>query len=158
VSSTTTLLRQLEAYVQEEIGAQGRIHTLLEAQSAALSSGVPARISESTRALDAETESAQRRGARRATLIAGLAQAWGLAASSLTLSSIVARTADEGERLARQRLELERAVLRVRKLTRRNNTIARFHQRLSADLLQAVLAPENDARVTDGGTLVDAEA
>jgi hypothetical protein len=158
VKDATTTLRQLEAYVQEEIGAQGRLLAALEAQDAALRSHEPERIAHATGALDAELEAQGNRAHKRRQLLESLASIWGVAASSLTLTSIAERAGDDGERLARQRHELERVTRRVQRLARRNTTIARFHQRLTADVLQALLVQDEGVQVSDGGALVDAEA
>jgi hypothetical protein len=158
MSSVTTLLRQLEANVQEETGAQRRLLELLGAQDMALRSHAALSISETTRALEAPLESAERRTNARRAILASLASAWNVSADALTLSSIATRAGEDGERLRRQRDELERVTRSVQKLARRNGTVARFHQRLTADVLQAVLASDADAPVADGGTLVDAEA
>ncbi|MCC7010969.1 MAG: flagellar export chaperone FlgN [Planctomycetes bacterium] len=161
MNQVTTALRQLEAYVQEEIGAQLRLLERLEAQDLALRSHDPLRIAHTTRALDTEIEGAQKRAQRRHTILAGLADVWGLASSSLSLSSVAERVGDDGddgERLERQKQELERISKRVQKLARRNTTVARFHQRLTSDVLQAVLVQDDGGNVHDGGALVDAEA
>ena len=158
MNQVITLLRQLEAYVQEEIGAQGRVLAALDRQGEALRSHEPVRILESTRALDLEIEAQARRSGRRAALIEGLATAWGVAPSSLTLGSIVQRIGDEGARLTRQRDELRRATGEVAKQSRRNGMVARFQHKIASDVLQAVLVPEGQGSLDEGGTLVDAEA
>jgi hypothetical protein len=157
MNQVITLLRQLEAYVQEEIGAQGRVLAALDQQGAALRSHEPARILESTKALDVEIEAQMRRSSRRTALIEGLAQAWGVAPSSLSLGSIVQRIGDEGARLARQRDDLKRAAGEVAKKSRRNGMVARFQHKIASDVLQAVLVPDGQGSLEEGGTLVDAE-
>lgn len=158
MSEYTTALRHLEAYVQEEIGAQSRLLTLLQAQEAALRSHSALELAAATASLDRELESTHDRARRRQTILESLARKWSVAASSLSLTSVVERVGDEGERLARQRGELERATRKVQRLARRNAVAANYHQRLTAEVLQAVLAPQSGGLVTDGGGLVDAEA
>jgi hypothetical protein len=158
MSTTTLLLRQLEAYVQEEIGGQSRLLALLETQQAALRARGTDELASATRALDAEIDSALRRGQRRRELVTALAKQWGVAEDVLTLSSIVRRTGDEGDRLSRQKEELERVSTEVQGLARRNGVAARFHQRLEGELLQAVLSPAGGAPLGEGGALVDAQA
>lgn len=158
MNTTVTLLRQLEAHVQEELGAQARLLALLETQERALRANVGDDVLAATQALDIEIEASARRGRRRDELLAGLAEAWGVAARTLTLSSVVRRAGEEGERLARQKLELERLASRTTRLARRNAMAARFHERLTQDVVRALLALKGDARVEDGGQLVDAEA
>lgn len=158
MSTTTTLLRQLEAYVQEEIGGQARLLALLEVQEAALRARRTDELASATRALDSELDAALGRGRRRREIVAALATQWGIAESALTLSSIVRRTGDEGDRLSRQKDELERVSLDVQRVARRAGVCARFLQRLEAELLQAVLSPPAGAPLHEGGALVDAEA
>jgi len=158
MTSTITLLRQLEALVQEEIGAQSRLQALLERQDEALRTHVPERMLSAAHALDGELAPSAQRAQRRVEIVAALARAWGIAPSALTLSSIVRRSGDEGERLARQKPELERIARGVQKLARRSAIAARYHQRLTAEVVQAVLVQADGVRVLDGGALVDAEA
>ena len=157
MNNVITLLRQLESYVQEEIGAQGRLLASLEAQDRALRAHDAARIAEATRALDGEIEASSKRAQRRQELVSSLAKLWSVAPSSLTLGSIAERVGDEGARLGRQRNELQSASAQVAKLGRRNGLVARFHQRLTAEVLQAVLVQADGAPLHEGGALVDAE-
>jgi hypothetical protein len=157
MSSLTTLLRQLEAYVQEEIGAQTRLVALLEAQERALRVHDAAELLDTTSAIDAELEGSAQRGRRRRELFASLAGLWMVAPSSLTLSSIALRAGPDAQRLERQKDDLDRAARRVQRLARRSGLVARFHQRLTADVLQALLAAGEEERVDCGGRLVDAE-
>ena len=153
-----TLLRQLEAHVQEEIGAQSRVLAALEAQGEALRSHESARIVAATSTLDAEIMAQARRTERRNELLSALAAAWSLPTGTLTLGSIVQRVGDEGRRLARQREELAATVGNVARQSRRNGLVARLHQRVTSEVLQAVLVESGDnAVLAEGGALVDAE-
>lgn len=158
MSSETTLLRQLEAYVQEELGAQGRLIGLLEAQERALLSHEHAQLEAAGTALQAEFLGAASRAKRRDELVGQLAKAWEVAASALSLSSIVRRFGADGERLRRQRLELERAVKRAQKLARRTAAAARMHSRLSNEIVRACLSASDGSDLHAGGSLVNAEA
>jgi hypothetical protein len=157
MSNTTTWLRQLEACLQEELGAQSRWLTLLEAQERALLSHERETILATSSALQAEFSGASGRTRRRDELVGRLAQTWGVAAASLTLASIVERAGAEGERLRRQRGELEKVSRRVQKLARRTGSAARLHSRLSNDIVRACLATSG-ADVESSGAMVNAEA
>ena len=158
MSSIPQLLRQLEAYVQEEIGAQGRTLVALAAQEEALRTGEPRRIAAATLGLEHELQSIPARLKRRTELLAGLARTWNVAADALTLSSVVERAAGEGERLGRQRTELRQLVAKVTRQTRRIAATARFHGRFTTEVLQALLAVDGAAPIEAGGVLIDAEA
>ncbi len=158
MNQVMTLLRQLEAHVQEEIGAQSRVLAALEAQGEALRSHESARIVTATAALDSEIAAQARRAERRNELLTSLATAWNLPAGTLTLGSIVQRVGDEGRRLARQRDELAETVGNVARQSRRNGLVARLHQRVTSEVLQAVLVESgSEAVLAEGGALVDAE-
>jgi hypothetical protein len=158
MNQVMTLLRQLEAHVQEEIGAQSRVFAALEAQGEALRSHESARIVAATSTLDAEIMAQARRTERRNELLSALAAAWSLPTGTLTLGSIVQRVGDEGRRLARQREELAATVGNVARQSRRNGLVARLHQRVTSEVLQAVLVESGDnAVLAEGGALVDAE-
>lgn len=152
--SATTLLRQLESYAQEELGAQIRALELLEAQERALIDGDASRIESATRALERDLQSVPARARRRDDALAQLARLWELAPKTLTLASVAERAGDEGERLRRQRAELRDVLAKVARLTRRNTLRARVHERLNADVLQTVLAVDPGSTL---GALIDAE-
>jgi hypothetical protein len=158
VNSVVILLKQLEAYVQEEIGAQGRTLALLGAQDEALRSGEPHKVAASTEALEREMRSAPSRARRRGELLAGFAALWNLAPHTLTLSSIVDRSGDQGERLGRQRDELRAVVAKISRQARRNSTAARFHERFASEVLHVLLAVDGSKSIEAGGVLVDAQA
>ncbi len=158
MSNTTTWLRQLEACLQEELGAQSRWLSLLEAQERALLSHERETILATSTALQAEFSGAAGRTRRRDELVARLASSWNVAPASLTLASIVERAGADGERLRRQRADLERLSGRVQKLARRTGSAARLHSRLSSDIVRACLASSGGADVDAGGAMVNAEA
>lgn len=151
-------LRQLEGCVQEEIGAQGRAAERLEAQAEALRSGDAERLLERSAELERELSSAPARAERRAALLRRLAQAWGVDARSLRLSSIVLRAGDEGRRLDKLRGELRLAAARTARATRRNALAARLHQRAWSEVLEGALCAAGPEGAPPGGRLVDAEA
>jgi hypothetical protein len=90
--------------------------------------------------------------------LTALANVWGVAPATLTLGSIVQRVGDEGRRLARQREDLQHAAGSVARQSQRNGLVARLHQRVTSQVLQAVLVDGGDgASLTEGGTLINAE-
>ncbi len=158
MSTSTTWLRQLEAYLQEEIGAQGRLIALLEEQERALLSHSRLAIESASHALQAQFAASSSRSRRREDLVARLAQSWGVAPQSLTLASIAERAGSDGERLARQRSELQRATRKAQRLARRTAAAARLHSRLSNEIVRACLGADTLSPKVDAGAVVDAEA
>ena len=158
MSSATTWLRQLESYVQEELGAQGRLIALLEDQERALLSHSRPAIEAASHALQAQFAASSARARRREELVTRLAQFWGVAPQSLTLASIAERAAGDGERLARQRTDLQRATRMAQRLARRTAAAARPHSRLSSEIVRACLGSDVLAPKVEAGNVVDAEA
>lgn len=158
MSSATTWLRQLEAYVQEELGAQGRLIALLEDQERALLSHSRPAIESASHALQAQFAASSTRSRRREELVSRIAQVWGVAPQTLTLASIAERAAADGERLARQRAELQRATRKAQRLARRTAAAARLHSRLSNEIVRACLGADALSPRVEAGTVVDAEA
>ena len=154
----STLLRHLEAYVQEEIGAQGRTLALLDAQQEAVSSSDPAAIARSTSAIEGELRVVAARARRRDELLKGFARLWQIDVRSLTFASLIERAGPQAERLRRQRHDLRTAAGRVARRARVVGSAARVHQRLTADIIETVLSDEASDTVGSGGVLVDAEA
>lgn len=157
----TLHLRQLEACVQEELGAQGRALAGLEVQAAALRAGDPARIAASTREVELELGSARVRGQRREHAVRALGGIWSVDPGLLTLASIAERAAEQGARLGRLRSDLRRAAAAVARQVRRNALLARLHQRAWSEVLDGALAAAagSSARSDEsGGRLVDAQA
>ena len=157
MSDVRALLRQLEGCLQEEIGAQARACECLQAQEADLRSGDAQALDASSRALEVELSSAPARGARRALLIAKLAGAWRVDARSLTLGSIVQRSAGEGTRLKRLRDELRQVTAGMARQMRRNALAARLHQRAWSEILEGAIGAMAGDEALRGGHLVDAE-
>lgn len=152
------LLRQLEAGVQEEIGAQARAAERLEEQAAALRSGDPAALVARTGELERELAAAPARAERRAALMRLLAGAWAVDSRSLRLSSVALRAGDEGRRLEKLRGELRLAAARTARALRRNALAARAHQRAWSEILEGALCASAGDGAPAGGRLVDAEA
>ena len=153
-----TLMRHLEAYVQEEIGAQSRTIALLESQELAVGESDHAKLRKANLAIDAELRSATERTRRRALLLEGFGKLWKLDPSTLSLSSLIERVGNGAERLQRQRGELRDVTALVARKARRIGSAARAHQRLTVEILETVLEDAEGAGLEAGGALVNAEA
>lgn len=153
----STLMRHLEAYVQEEIGVQGRTVALLEAQERAVHTTEPAEIHKATLALEEELKTVGARARRRDELLRAFGRLWSLDPVALTLSSLIERAGPEAERLQRQRRELRDATALVSRQARRSTKAARTHQRLTAEIIESVLVEDGES-AANGGALVNAEA
>jgi hypothetical protein len=149
--------RELEAHVQEEINGQSRLAALLEAQSRAIRTDDAAGVAASTAAIEAELEALAARSHKRAALLDALARDWCVAAPTLTLSRVIQRAGDHGERLARQRDELARVSSEVTRRARTAAAAARIHRDFAADVVRAWIGSEAGAPAP-AGALVDASA
>ena len=157
VNHLATLMRHLEAYVQEEIGAQGRTLALIDVQEAAVRSADHQAVAKSTRALEGELRGASERARRRGLLMEGFGRLWGVDPSALTLASLIERVGPDADRLQRQRAELRELSGKVARRARRIGLAARAHQRLANEIIEGLLSAQG-ADVAGGGALVDAEA
>ena len=151
------LMRRLEAYVQEEIGAQRRLLEILETQEHSIRSGDSAALAEQGREIERELRTRAERARRRSALLELFGRLWDVAPGTLTLSSICERAGDEAGLLLRQKDDLRNVVAAVTRSSRRLSSAARLHRRLIAEVIETVLAGEDEACVAAGGTLVDAE-
>jgi hypothetical protein len=160
VNELSATVHQLEAYVQEELDLQNRLLAALREQESALFHGDLAQIAANVERFDAQLSGAPARAARRHDLLRRLAAQFGVAANTLTLSSICTRLGADGERLARNSASLRAATQDVATVTRRLSALARMHVRLNNDLLGAVLAGgEGHAPALERcGALLDAQA
>lgn len=158
MNQLATLMRHLEAYVQEEIGVQGRTLALLEAQEQAVRVCDREALERANRALDAELRTSPERARRRGLLLDGFGKLWSIDSSSLTLSSLIERIGPAAERLQRQRGELRQASGRVARRARRIGAAARAHQQLTREIIETALCHAGGGAVEDGGALVNAEA
>ena len=101
MSGLTSLVQQLEAYVQEELDLQSRTLAALGEQQRALFHGDLDAIRLQVEGAAAHLRGATARTARRRDLVRRLAAHYGVQAGTLTLSSICTRLGPEGERLSR---------------------------------------------------------
>lgn len=162
MSAALAHVRRLESWLQEEIAAQTKARELLETQLGALQSRTPEPLIESTNALERALSGSVDRGRRREEILRQLAREWGVAASSLSLSSICERlrsaSARESEIVQRLAGELRVLAQQVRSLARRAFALSRAHQRLLADVIQQLFAGVGAENAAQGGQLLDAEA
>jgi len=150
------LLPRLEAWAQEELGAQQALRAALEKHERVLSRGRPDDVEASLVELDAADPRGAARRAELEQLLQELARRLGVAAATLTLGSVAARFGERGARLARLRTDLRRATEEVRERSRRMSLVARQQRALVVQVLEAVLGREG----LDGtrGALVDSKA
>ena len=157
----TTLLIQLQAWTQEEIGAQGRLIGLLADQEKAVREGRTDGVRCSGEKLEEELVQSGPRDKRRRDLMKGFAKVFGVPAATLTLTSIMERAEEVNEDLACLRAlreQLRDRVAVVVRATRRIASLARYHQGVLADLMRILTSPHQEAGALGDGVLVDAEA
>jgi len=159
VSDASPILRRLESWAIEELGAQRRTLERLQQQAAALSDGDPSSLEARGREIESESAACLERATRRSTLLRALGALWGVDPKSLTLGSIAERCGRDGERLARLRSDLRRAAAATARASRGNVRAARSHQRAWSEILGGLLnAAAPSGELLGGGQLVDAEA
>lgn len=149
-----TLVNQLEAYLQEERGVQGRLADLLDLEERSVRSNDTDGLERGARGLEAELALEPRREARRRALCEAISTCLGVPAGVVTVGSLAERLGPRGERLARLRQDVREAALSVRSKARRLAIVARGHQEVLADVLRALAGGDDGA----SGALVDAEA
>jgi hypothetical protein len=154
----TTALR-LNAWLQEEIGAQRRLDALLAEEERAIRAvDTPAILAAGER-VQAELRASAPRERRRQALMADLGRAWGVDPRALTLASIAARLgagSREADLLLRQRADLRAVAAEVARRGRRIASLARYHAGLFGELLNTLLGVEGRDTAGDG-VLVDAK-
>ncbi len=156
--STDVLLKQLEAQLQEEIGAQARWAALLEEQENALRLGRAPELSSLADELARAIDDSRQRAARRRALVEPLVARLGLASRKSTLRAIVERAGADGERLDRQRKELRGLAARVQRSARRCARAANVQRALLGAALETLLGPRRGAEFPGAGALLNREA
>lgn len=151
-------LAQLEAWVQEETGAQRRLGRLLDEEERALLSGTPGELDVALRAIEEEMRGSEPRAARRHELLADVARDFGLAPSAPTVRSVAERLGSRGERLGRLRGELAEAARSASRSARRVGVLARWQQAATRKVLDGVNALITGGGERSAGGIVDAEA
>lgn len=153
-----TLLGHLEAWVQEETGAQLRLLDLLERQEKAVSSKRSADMREAARKIEAELETRGARDRRRRDIFNAFARAWDVSANALTVGSIAERLGEHSERLVRMRTELASLTEEVRRMGRRATVLVRQNQSVLQEVIEFLVDQDGKDGADMGGRLVDAKA
>ena len=156
----TTLVHKLQAWLQQEIEAQGKLFEQLSLQEQAIREANTKGIVDSGAAIQEELRAAGHRERRRATILRGLGKAWGVDPQALSITSIGERIGIGtvlSENLLRLRLELRIVASKVAKLGRRIAALARYHGALFNELMHAIFGVEGEGS-GDGGVLVNARA
>lgn len=151
-------LRKAEAWAQEEQGAQLRLLAAIEAHEATLSGNDPDAIEASLGKLRTALEGESSRTARRREWLATLGQHWGVDPGTLTLGSVVERAGADGERLARQRIELQAVARKVAAGARRVSLVARTQRSVVGEILGVLTGVDPTSDVESRGSLVHLEA
>ena len=153
----TSLTIHVEAWLQEELGAQRSILVVLSRIEAAARAGSSGELASSGHELESLLAQVGTRDGRRAALLAKLAAALGLAPQGVTLSRLFTRLSEarvETARLESMRSELRAVVRSVVEAGRRMAALAQYHRGLLEELCQLLRAgsPSHE------GHLVDARA
>ncbi len=154
------LLIRTQAWVQEEIAAQGRLHEILGRQEEAIRTGSTETVMECGAALEAEIAKTPVRDRRRRELLIGFAHHFDVPADTLTLTSIATRAAEEGvdsSTLTALRDELRTRVAAVVGRSRRIAGIAHYHRGLLGDVIKTLADGTDKAGTQPAGVLVDEE-
>ena len=159
MSTLQALVHRLEAYAQEELDLQTRTLAMLREQESALFHGNLAAMQTNMELIDAQLKGAAARTTRRHEILRSLGVEFGVAPSTLSLSSICTRLGRNGERLARIAIDLRAATLCVSRSTRRLSALARMHARLNDEILGTLLADRgvDHKDMARCGVLVNAE-
>jgi len=153
-----SLMNHLESCMRDHVGAQNRMIVLLEEQERCVLNERPEAVELATKALGAELSTVPERTERRDKILARFALAWGVAAGSLTLSSVAERFGEGADRLRELRDELREATALCMRLNRRVSALVRLHRRVMLDVIDSLLADEENSPMRETGTLLNAEA
>ena len=156
-----SLVLKLEAWVQEETGAQRRMLDLLKRQEAAILAYRPEEVADCGQAVERELSSVPGRERRRREVVESLGRAWGLGSGVLTVSSVCVRLEEAGldaSRLRRMRDDLRDATAQALRLGRRISVLARYHGELFEEVV-GILVGSSDAAKNDQhrGALLDTQ-
>lgn len=146
---------KLEAYLQEEKGAQGRLLALLEAQEKAVVEGDTSALEITGAELEQELAGEPRRERRRREILNEIGRALGVPVGILTVRSLAERLGPDGERLMRLRDELREALVAVRRKSGRVAAIARGQRDIVRDVMCLLFGEPDEA---GRGALVNTEA
>lgn len=156
-------LVQLEAWAQEELAAQRALVQALELQEEAIRIGSTVGLLESTEVVQDATRKSALREKRRVAGMRALARRFGVAAETLTLTSIVERASAAGvdsSRLARARTELRDAAAEALKRGRRIASLAHHHRVVVDELFRNLAGgcAQDGSERNEDALVVDREA
>ncbi len=156
---THALVKQLEIYAKEELELQMQMLSALREQETAMFHGDFAAMRANSERVDTQLSGCVARATRRHELLRRFGLHFGVAPSTLTLTSICTRLGDDGEQLSRIAVPLREIAQAVSRATRRLAALARMHARLNNEILRDVLAIQGvDPRDMERcGALVDAQ-
>ena len=156
--SEQKLANQLEALLDEELAARGRTTAILNEQIETLQQKDQEAFTACIQRMESELSSNAERGQRRAQIIAALAAQWGIAPTTLTLSSIATRLGEAGKRVLAKRAALRDAVASELWANRRLGVLMGAERRLVRDLLRSIYGEDAEKALDGAGNLVDAQA
>lgn len=151
------VLNHLVAWAREEIVGQEQILAALAVQTKAAHERTPDALEKATQDVDACLDGAHERSQRREHIFQQLGVLWGVAPASLSLGSILLRAGEGHETLAELREQLRRVGTDVCKAGRKVQGLLRLHQRITTEILDAVLGNERHDTLDRSGALLDTE-
>ncbi len=151
------IVRRLEAWVQEEIGAKRRLIELLEVQEAAMSDSDAETLVSATRSVSEAIQGEPTRAHTRHELLSALAREWGTSERALTLGGIGLRMGASGQRIARLRGELTQACEQALARGRRIALVAQAQRAVLNEMLNAIVGSKHEEQ-EGRGALLDAQA
>ena len=156
-----SLVLKLEAWVQEETGAQRRMLELLRRQEAAILAYQPEEVADCGQAVERELSTVPGRERGQRDVVEALARVWGLGAGVLTVSSVCVRLEEGGidaTRLRRMRDDLRDATAQALRLGRRISVLARYHGELFEEVVGILVGNSGAAKYDQHrGALLDTQ-
>lgn len=150
------LLKRIEAWVQEELGAKQRLLTALAEQEAALNAADPDVLATATAVVAQQVQAEQPRGAQLALLLDELGSHWQVDPVGLTLGGISERAGAQVPNLPKLRAQLRAACEEATRIGRRIALIAGTQREVLAEVLGWIAGDGETG--PSSGRLVDAEA
>ena len=154
------LANRLIAWLQEELGAEQRLRALLEDEERAIRAVDTAALNAAAALVEEEVRGSVARERRRTELMRAFGRAFGADPRALSLTRLAERLGAgtrEAEAVLQLRGELRQAAAEVSRLGRRIASLARYHDKLFAELMGTLLGV-GATRSTEGGVLIDARA
>jgi hypothetical protein len=150
------LLKRVEGWAQEELGAKQRLLEALREQEAALSTNGAERLETASRRVAEQVQAEPARAAILASMLDALGRAWQVDPLALTLGGISERAGEQGANLARLRAELRAVCEESMRVGRRIALIAGTQRAVLTEALGLLAGGAEPSQAS--GRLVDAEA